>query len=199
MPGRPRRWRRASGTSRPAATACGGSTGPAEEGLIGFCGCQFGDDGRAELLYGLTAAWWGQGLATECAGAVLDHLFGPLGLTEVMALTDAPNTASARVMERLGMTFERRGDHHGLDTVFYRLGAGRLAGPPHRGAAGGACRRTAAAVADAATGRLPAAGLAHRPRDRRQRSPIPVRGPPRAPPRRAASWSPSGPPDAASA
>ena len=94
-----------------------------EEGLIGFCGCQVGDDGRAELLYGLTAAWWGQGLATESASAVLDHLFGPLGQTEVMALTDAPNAASARVMERLGMTFERRGDHHGLDTVFYRLGA----------------------------------------------------------------------------
>ncbi len=52
---------------------------------------------------------------------MLDHLFGALGRAEVMALTDVANTASVRVMERLGMTFERRGEHHGLDTLFYRL------------------------------------------------------------------------------
>jgi RimJ/RimL family protein N-acetyltransferase len=91
--------------------------------LVGFCGGQVAAGGEAELLYGLLAPWWGQGVATECAGAVLDHLFGPLGLTEAVALTDVPNVASVRVMERLGMTFDRRGDYHGLDTLFYRLSA----------------------------------------------------------------------------
>jgi RimJ/RimL family protein N-acetyltransferase len=89
--------------------------------LIGFCGAQVASGGEAELLYGLLGSAWGQGLATECAAAVLDHLFGPLGLPEAVALTDAPNGASVRVMERLGMTFERRGESHGLDTLFYRL------------------------------------------------------------------------------
>lgn len=91
--------------------------------LIGFCGCQTGDDGVAELLYGLLPTWWGQGLATESAAAVLDHLFGRLGRPEVVAMTDGPNLPSVRVMERLGMTFDRRGPHHGLDTLFYRLRA----------------------------------------------------------------------------
>jgi RimJ/RimL family protein N-acetyltransferase len=91
--------------------------------LIGFTGARPADDGLPELLYGLRRPWWGQGLATECAGAVLDHLFGPAGVAEVIALADAPNDASVRVMERLGMTFERRGDHHGLDTIVYRLSA----------------------------------------------------------------------------
>ena len=92
--------------------------------LLGFCGCQTAAGGEAELLYGLLPAWWGQGLATECAGAVLDHLFGALGRTEAVAMTDVANAASVRVMERLGMAFERRGDHHGLDTLFYRLRSG---------------------------------------------------------------------------
>ncbi len=91
--------------------------------LIGFCGAQRASGGEAELLFGLLGSSWGQGLATECAAAVLDHLFGPLGLPEAVALTDVPNLASVRVMERLGMTVERRGDHHGLDTLFYRLRA----------------------------------------------------------------------------
>jgi ribosomal-protein-alanine N-acetyltransferase len=91
--------------------------------LLGFCGARRASGGAPELLYGLLGTAWGQGLATECAAAVLDHLFGPLGLPEAVALTDATNAASVRVMERLGMTFERRGDHHGLDTVFYRLRA----------------------------------------------------------------------------
>jgi RimJ/RimL family protein N-acetyltransferase len=91
--------------------------------LIGFCGCQTAAGGAAELLYGLLPTWWGQGLATESAGAVLDHLFGPLGRPEVVAMTDVPNTRSLRVLERLGMTFERRDPHHGLDTLFYRLRA----------------------------------------------------------------------------
>jgi ribosomal-protein-alanine N-acetyltransferase len=89
--------------------------------LIGFTGARPGEDGLPELLYGFRQAWWGQGLATECASAVLDHLFGSLGVAQVIALTDAPNAASVRVMERLGMAFERRGDHHGLDTIVYRL------------------------------------------------------------------------------
>lgn len=97
--------------------------------LMGFCGCRVSDSGEPELLYGLRRQWWGQGLATECASAVIDHVFGTLGHPEVVALTDVPNRASARVLERLGMRFERRGEHHGLDTLFYRLTAEAWRGP----------------------------------------------------------------------
>jgi RimJ/RimL family protein N-acetyltransferase len=39
----------------------------------------------------------------------------------VEGATDVPNTASVRVMERIGMSFVRRGLLNGLDTLFYRL------------------------------------------------------------------------------
>lgn len=88
---------------------------------IGFAGAQLWGDGAPELMYGLLPAWWHQGLAAEASSAVLDYLFETLGHSVVMAATDPPNVASVRVMERLGMSFEWRGEKHGLDTVVYRL------------------------------------------------------------------------------
>jgi RimJ/RimL family protein N-acetyltransferase len=46
----------------------------------------------------------GRGYATEAASAWLDYGFTTLGLTEIIAVHDPPNTASERVMDRLGMT-----------------------------------------------------------------------------------------------
>ena len=89
--------------------------------LIGFCGFRPAEEGEPELLYGLAPRWWGQGLATEAAQAVLGYGFDTLGFERVVAATDVPNAASVRVMERLGMRFERRGELNGLDTLFYAL------------------------------------------------------------------------------
>jgi [ribosomal protein S5]-alanine N-acetyltransferase len=60
-------------------------------------------------------------VATEVARALLSHAFLTLGVTEVVAATDVPNHASVRVLERIGMQFERRSQPNGLDTLFYRL------------------------------------------------------------------------------
>jgi ribosomal-protein-alanine N-acetyltransferase len=89
--------------------------------LIGFAGARQWPDGGPEVMYGLLPAWWGKGLATEAADAVLQHLFETLGYQAVAAATDPPNVASVRVMDRLGMTLDWRGEMHGLDTVVYRL------------------------------------------------------------------------------
>lgn len=90
--------------------------------LAGFCGLLRREPaGDPELMYGLAPAFWGRGLATEAARAVLAHGFGTVGLARVIAATDVPNTASARVMERLGMRFTHRGTLNGLDTVFYEI------------------------------------------------------------------------------
>jgi ribosomal-protein-alanine N-acetyltransferase len=88
---------------------------------IGFCGFRSSDANDVELLYGIWPRYWGQGLATEAARAVLSYAFLTLGVTGVVAATDVPNHASVQVLERLGMQFERRGLLNGLDTVFYRL------------------------------------------------------------------------------
>jgi len=61
---------------------------------------------RGEIGYVFNPAHHGRGLATEAAGALLRLGFEGLGLHRVVARCDARNTASARVMERIGMRRE---------------------------------------------------------------------------------------------
>lgn len=59
-------------------------------------------DATADLGFVLGRDHWGQGLATEAAGAVLRFALGPLGLRQVRAELVTRNLASLRVLEKLG-------------------------------------------------------------------------------------------------
>jgi RimJ/RimL family protein N-acetyltransferase len=57
-----------------------------------------------EVGWRLARSAWGQGYATEAAGAVLEHGFNTLMLNEIVSFTAAINLRSRAVMERIGMT-----------------------------------------------------------------------------------------------
>ena len=80
--------------------------GEAHVGDVAFC---LTDDGR-QARVGITIARSAQhrGYGAEALGALLDHLLGPAGLHRVLAECDARNTASARLLERVGMRLEAR-------------------------------------------------------------------------------------------
>lgn len=61
---------------------------------------------QAELGWVLDPSYAGRGLATEAAGALLRICFVDLGLRRVTASCFAANTASWRLMEKLGMRRE---------------------------------------------------------------------------------------------
>jgi RimJ/RimL family protein N-acetyltransferase len=69
-----------------------------------------------EVAWRLAADYWGQGLATEGARAVVQHAFEALALPELVSFTIPPNLRSRRVMEKLGMTHNPADDfdHPGL-------------------------------------------------------------------------------------
>jgi RimJ/RimL family protein N-acetyltransferase len=80
--------------------------------FIGRCGLLPSTiDGRAEVevAYMIAKEYWGQGLGTEAAQAVLDYGFERLGLARLICLIDAGNRASIRVATKIGMTFEKEG------------------------------------------------------------------------------------------
>jgi RimJ/RimL family protein N-acetyltransferase len=58
-----------------------------------------------EILYAVGPELWRRGYATEAARAVLCWAFEFTDLPRVFAGADAGNTASFRVMEKLGMRF----------------------------------------------------------------------------------------------
>ena len=64
--------------------------------------------------------FWGQGLATEVATSFLEAAFGPLALRDVVAFTLPSNRASRRVMEKLGLHYEREVLWTAVPHVLYR-------------------------------------------------------------------------------
>ena len=76
--------------------------------LVGDCGlCVLVQDARqAQLGLSLARPQQGRGLATEAMHAVLDYAFINLDLHRVMTIVDVENTASARLMERVGLRRE---------------------------------------------------------------------------------------------
>ena len=63
-------------------------------------------DRRAELGYWLGTDAWGFGYATEAAGALVDFGFRDLGLERIYAQVLEGNSASCRVLDKLGMISE---------------------------------------------------------------------------------------------
>jgi RimJ/RimL family protein N-acetyltransferase len=76
--------------------------------FIGWCGFfKWNPEYRsAGVGYCLADTAWGQGFATEAAGAVLQWAFDTLDLNRVQSETDTRNIASARVLEKLGFVRE---------------------------------------------------------------------------------------------
>ncbi len=88
----------------------------------GWCGLHTLDGTpEIEVGYGFDKPYWGQGLATEAARAALRYGFERAGLERIVAVADPQNTGSWRVMEKLGMKFERLAHYYGGEVVYYAI------------------------------------------------------------------------------
>jgi RimJ/RimL family protein N-acetyltransferase len=67
-------------------------------------------EGRSEVevAYLLAKEYWGQGLATEAALAIVEYGFEQLGLSRLICLIVPENQASQKVAGRIGMRFEKQ-------------------------------------------------------------------------------------------
>jgi len=90
-------------------------------GRGGLRNIHVGGNDEVELAYALMAAFWGRGLATEMAKAILTIAFEHLGMAVIVAFTLTTNQASQRVMQKVSCTFEREIVHAGLPHVLYRI------------------------------------------------------------------------------
>jgi RimJ/RimL family protein N-acetyltransferase len=65
------------------------------------------DKAEVEIGWWISPSVWHQGYATEGALALRDETFERVGLDCIIGRHRPANVASGRIMERLGMTFER--------------------------------------------------------------------------------------------
>ncbi len=77
-------------------------------GFLGWIELRPEDDRpeRAELGYRLRRSAWDRGYATEGARALVEYAFTMTAITEIYAEAMAVNTASRRVMEKVGLHHE---------------------------------------------------------------------------------------------
>jgi ribosomal-protein-alanine N-acetyltransferase len=78
-------------------------------------------DGRGEVEVGWVVAshYWGRGVGTAMGRHAL-AAGAERGIADIVAFTRVENIASRRVMEKLGLTYERDFEHAGYPHVLYR-------------------------------------------------------------------------------
>lgn len=79
-----------------------------DNAAIGMCGLLRRDNlPDADLGYAFLPEYWGAGFAFEAAEATLRHGARKFGLERIIAVVSEGNTASIRLLEKLGLRYER--------------------------------------------------------------------------------------------
>ena len=86
--------------------------------FLGQCGLNTIADDEVEILWALEQSAWGHGFATEAARAALAYAFDVVGLDRIVALARPENGPSRRIMDKLGMRWEREVDAFGRPAVY---------------------------------------------------------------------------------
>lgn len=90
--------------------------------IIGWSGLQPLDETEEiEVGYGMIKDFWGKGIALEAARAWLEFGFHQKNLERIVAVAYPENKNSWRIMERLGMRYEKTEPHYGAECVFYAI------------------------------------------------------------------------------
>lgn len=75
---------------------------------MGMCGLIKRDGlDDVDIGFAFLPAYWGRGYAFEAAAAVMDYGRNVIGLTRIVAITAPDNESSARLLEKLGLRFDR--------------------------------------------------------------------------------------------
>ena len=95
----------------------------ADNDFIGVCILNYSeyDSKRIELGYRLHLKYWGSGIATELAQAVVFYGLNEVGLKEIYAVTHPDNTASQRVLSKVGFVPNGRAFWYGVDLPLFKV------------------------------------------------------------------------------
>lgn len=95
--------------------------------VVGVCGPKFlPDSGEVDLGYRFLPKFWGIGLATESARASIEYAHRQLGLQRLVGWVHPDNVASARVLTKLGFSFDRKTTFADMPDIRFDLFAKNL-------------------------------------------------------------------------
>ena len=97
--------------------------------MFGWSGLMMLEDyNEIEVGYGMSKEFWRRGIGLECARAWLEFGFEKKNLERIVALAEPENTGSWRIMEKLGMRYEKTVEHFGLNCKFYAISKDEFSG-----------------------------------------------------------------------
>ena len=90
--------------------------------FVGWCGLKRHENEMIDLGFRFFKKDWGKGYATESAKVCLDYGIQTLQLPEIVGRAAKANSASVRVLEKIGMTYWKDAPCDGIqDSVYYRI------------------------------------------------------------------------------
>ncbi len=79
----------------------------ADGAFLGWCGLKLNEEEEVDLGFRFLRRCRGRGFATEAAAACLDYGFRSLQLEKIVGRAMTENKASIRVLEKIGMQFQK--------------------------------------------------------------------------------------------
>ncbi len=92
--------------------------------FIGWAGLAYLPEfDEIDIGYRFLPEYWGSGIATEAAHAIISYGFDQHKLEKIIAIALKENKASIRVMEKIGMEFDKFAPYEegGKDVIWYQI------------------------------------------------------------------------------
>ena len=90
--------------------------------FIGWCGLKFDpEENETDIGFRFFEAMWNRGYATESAKACVGYGFETLKLKRIIGRAMKANVASIKVLEKIGLEYERDTVFEGKDAVIYKI------------------------------------------------------------------------------
>ncbi|NMR32826.1 GNAT family N-acetyltransferase [Chryseobacterium aquaticum] len=90
--------------------------------FLGWCGLKYDEKlNETDIGFRFFEHFWNLGFATESAKACIDYGFVKLNLKTIIGRAMKENSASVKVLEKIGLQYVRDFDFNGCDGVIYSI------------------------------------------------------------------------------
>ena len=90
--------------------------------FLGWCGLKYDTfSNETDIGFRFFEEYWNNGFASESAKACLDYGFEKINLKTIIGRAMAENIASIKVLEKIGLQFEKEFDFNGNKGVIYKI------------------------------------------------------------------------------
>lgn len=90
--------------------------------FLGWCGLKYSKYiNETDIGFRFFEKYWNKGFASESAKACLDYGFQKLNLQKIIGRAMAENIASLKVLEKIGLIFDKEFDFDGNKGLIYKI------------------------------------------------------------------------------